>query len=115
MDFKIDFEKVLKDMAESAIPKLISGGTAAAKIAQTEFQKYLLSVKNVNELLSEHEIDKEDADFLMGVNRSALQVALLTASGINRLAVESAINAALNVLNSALEAALGTAAKSIVL
>jgi subtilase family serine protease len=103
----LDVGTLASQMLAAALPMLKKDAEDAESFAKTEFTKIAQTIVSIGEQLADGQINKEQADLLLDMQKSASRTVLLTLQGLALLAVEAAINAALNVVKGAVNIALG--------
>lgn len=104
---KIDIEKLLNGMLESASAVMKNQWPKARDYAENEFRKLLLEAQHIAQLKRDGKITEQEAKYLMDLQRNAARAVLLTIEGLGILAVEAAINAALGVARDTVNSAVG--------
>ena len=105
----LDIGNLASQMLNAALPILQKDGVDAASFAKTEFTKIAQTIVAIGEQLAEGQIDAQEAQLLLDMQKGASRNVLLTIEGLGLLAVEAAVNAALNVIKTAVNTALGVA------
>ena len=103
----LDVGTLASQMLAAALPILKKDAEDAESFAKTEFTKIAQTIVSIGEQLAAGQINEEQADLLLDMQKSASRTVLLALQGLALLAVEAAINAALNVVKGAVNIALG--------
>ena len=105
----LDVKTLAAQMLAAALPILKSGASDAESFAKMEFTKIAQTIVSIGEQLASGQINQQQAELLLDMQKSASQNVLLTLKGLALVTVEQAINAALNVVKTAVNTALGIA------
>lgn len=105
----LDIGQLAKDMFNAAFPILKADAPEIENFAVGEFQKIAQQLATIELSLAKQEINTEQGQILVEMQKSASRVVLLTAKGLSLLTVEKALNAAIDAVKSAVNAAAGIA------
>ena len=95
-----------KQMLAAALPILKTHAKDAESFASVEFKKIAQTITSIEEMLLVGQINQQQADLLLDMQKSASRSVLLTVKGLALLTAEEAINAALNVVRGVVNAAV---------
>jgi len=103
----LNVESLASQMLAAALPILKKDAADAESFAKTEFTKIAQTIASIAEQLAAGQINSQQAELLLDMQRSASRNVLLTLQGLALLAVEAAINAALGAIKTAVNTAVG--------
>jgi hypothetical protein len=103
----LDIDSLASQMAAAAAGVLKQKWPDAAAFAKTEFQKIAYTIANIGEMVADKQINSDQAELLLDMQKNASRAVLLTIEGLGLLAVEEAINAALDVVKTVVNKAVG--------
>jgi hypothetical protein len=102
-----DVALVASGMANAFLRSLKADGTKIKALAADEAQKLALSLATVGELLRAGDIDREEAEALIDVQRAATETVFAALEGIGRAAARRATRAGLSSAAGAVDKAIG--------
>jgi hypothetical protein len=103
----IDLNKVLGDMGDAALTAAGNQWNNIKAYAEPELHKLAVTGLQIESLKLSHQIDEDEAQTLLDLQKNAAMAVALTVEGMGRIALEQAINAALGVLRAAINTATG--------
>jgi hypothetical protein len=95
-----------KQMLAAALPILKTHAVDAEGFASVEFKKIAETIVSIEEMLLAGQINQQQADLLLDMQKSASRSVLLAVKGLALLTAEEAINAALDVVRGVVNAAV---------
>ena len=95
-----------KQMLAAALPILKTHAVDAEGFASVEFKKIAQTIVSIQEMLLAGQINQQQADLLLDMQKSASRSVLLAVKGLALLTAEEAINAALDVVRGVVNAAV---------
>jgi len=95
-----------QQMLAAALPILKTHAIDAEGFASVEFKKIAQTIVSIQEMLLVKQINPQQAELLLDMQKSASRSVLLTVKGLALLAAEEAINAALDVVRGVVNAAV---------
>jgi hypothetical protein len=75
--------------------------------AETESEKMASTLAKIAELKASNQIDEQQAEALLDMQKHAMQAVLLTVEGIGLIAAQNAINAGLGAIKDVVNKAIG--------
>jgi len=102
----LDAGALASQMLGAALPILKKDAEDAQSFAEIEFNKIAHTIVSIQEMLAAGQINQQQAQLLLDMQKSASRSVLLTMRGLALLAAEAAINAALNVVKGVVNAAM---------
>jgi|SRR5215472_116279 len=95
-----------KKMLAAALPILTTHAVDAEAFASVEFKKIADTIVSIQIMLQAGQINNQQAELLLEMQKSASRSVLLTLKGLSLLTAEEAINAALAVVRAVVNTAL---------
>ena len=105
----LDFESLVKQMTGAAGDVLKEKWPDARAFAKIEFQKIAHTIVGIGEMLAAKQINTDQAELLLDMQKNASRSVMLAIEGLGILAVEEAINAALDAVKTVVNKAIGFA------
>ncbi|HEY4930579.1 MAG TPA: hypothetical protein VII23_03325 [Terriglobales bacterium] len=93
-------------MLAAALPILKKNAVDAESFASVEFKKIAQTMVSIEEMLAAGQINQQQAQLLLDMQKSASRSVLLTLKGLALLTAEEAINAALDIVKGVVNAAV---------
>ena len=103
----VDFDVLIRDMGEAAVPHLEEGAEKAKAFGRHEADKMARTAMMLAEGVTSGQVDADEAKLILEVQKNASRSVLLTVQGLGIVAVEQAVNAAMTVLMTAVQRATG--------
>lgn len=103
----IDFEALIKDMGNAALPHLKGGAVKAKQFGRVEAMKIAQTAKMLAEGVVNGKIELDEAKLILEVQKNASRSILLTIKGLGIVSVENGVNAAMDVLRKGIKTATG--------
>lgn len=104
---ELDFDALIKEMGNVAVPHLKGGAAKAKQFGKHEAEKIARTAVMLAEGVAAGKIDLDEARLILEVQKNASRSILLTVKGLGIVAVEKAVNAAMGVLRKAVKTATG--------
>ena len=102
----LDAEALGSKMLAAALPILKKNAVDAESFASVEFKKIAQTIVSIEEMLAAGQINQQQAQLLLDMQKSASRSVLLALKGLALLTAEEAINAALDIVKGVVNAAV---------
>lgn len=93
-------------MLDAALPILKKHAEEAESFASVEFKKISQTMASIQEMLEAEQINQQQAQLLLDMQKSSSRSVLLTVKGLELLAAEEAVNAALSIVKGVVNTAV---------
>lgn len=94
-------------MTKAFITSLKTDSVRLKALAAAEAEKFALSLATIAQLLTDGEIDQEEADVLIAIQRSATESVLASLAGVSAVAARRATSAALTSVVASVDTVIG--------
>lgn len=102
-----DVAMIAADMGKAFLDSLKQEGVAIKALATDEANKLAASLATIGQLLRDGEIDRDEAEALIEVQKNATETVFASLQGIGRAAARRATRAGLSTAVSVVDAAIG--------
>lgn len=102
-----DVAMIAAGMGKAFLDSLRQEGVAVKALATDEANKLAASLATIGQLLRDGEIDQEEAEALIAVQKNATETVFASLQGIGRVAARRATRAGLSTAVSVVDAAIG--------
>lgn len=106
---KLEPTELCRLMGQAALPTLAGGAAKVGGYAAAELQALAEAFCEIQRGVECGEMSEDEARYLFGIHKNALEAVLLTVEGLGKLALENAINATLALVKGTVNRALGFA------
>ncbi|UVO51136.1 hypothetical protein M0208_11610 [Sphingomonas sp. SUN019] len=94
-------------MAKAFVTSLKTDSKQLKALAEAEAEKFAVSLATIARLLAAGEIDQEEAEVLIGIQKSATEAVLASLAGVSAVAARRATRVALSSVVGSVDAVIG--------
>ncbi len=105
----LDFNSIFNQMLNAAKSSLGEKFPTIRDLATTSIKTIAQNIIDIEEMNVSGAITQEQALLMIGMQKNAFKIVLLSEEGLGLLAVEAALNAALDAVKTAVNTAIGFA------